>query len=68
MLQIVDPYSRAALSQVKDGPLRRSDAAPINQREISMSGGQMAYLGLVIAAFSGFAVVLFVTYIRVNMK
>ncbi len=33
-----------------------------------MSGGQMAYLGLVIAAFTVFAVVLFVTYIRVNMK
>jgi hypothetical protein len=33
-----------------------------------MSGGQMAYLGLVIAAFTTFAVVLFVTYIRVNMK
>lgn len=33
-----------------------------------MSGGQTAYLALVIAAFSVFAVVLFVTYIRVNMK
>ena len=33
-----------------------------------MSGGQMAYLGLVIAAFTAFAVVLFVTYVRVNMK
>ncbi len=33
-----------------------------------MSGGQMAYLGLVIAAFTVFAVVLFTTYIRVNMK
>lgn len=33
-----------------------------------MSGGQMAYLGLVIAAFTVFIVVLFTTYIRVNMK
>nr|WP_235519283.1 MULTISPECIES: hypothetical protein [unclassified Caulobacter] len=33
-----------------------------------MSGGQMAYLGLVIAAFTVFAVVLFVTYLRVNWK
>jgi len=33
-----------------------------------MSGGQMAYLGLVVAAFTVFAVVLFVTYVRVNMK
>jgi hypothetical protein len=31
-----------------------------------MSGGQMAYLGLVIAAFSAFAVVLFGTYVWVN--
>ena len=33
-----------------------------------MSGGQAAYLGLVVASFTVFAVVLFVTYIRVNMK
>ena len=33
-----------------------------------MSGGQMAYLGLVVAAFTVFAVVLFATYVRVNMK
>lgn len=33
-----------------------------------MSGGQMAYLGLVITAFTVFAVVLLGTYIRVNMK
>ena len=33
-----------------------------------MTGGQMAYLGLVIAAFTAFSVALFVTYIRVNMK
>lgn len=33
-----------------------------------MSGGQMAYLGLEIAAFTAFAVVLFVTYLRVNWK
>ncbi|MET3668106.1 hypothetical protein [Caulobacter sp. 1776] len=33
-----------------------------------MSGGQMAYLGLVVTAFTAFAVVLFVTYVRVNMK
>ena len=33
-----------------------------------MSDGQVAYLGLVIASFTAFAVVLFVTYIRVNMK
>lgn len=34
----------------------------------SMSDGQTAYLGMVIAAFSVFAVVLFVTHIRVNLK
>ena len=33
-----------------------------------MSGGQLAYLAMVVAAFTIFAVVLFVTYIRVNMK
>ncbi|WP_184722637.1 hypothetical protein [Caulobacter sp.] len=33
-----------------------------------MTGGQTAYLGLVIAAFAAFAVVLFVTHIRVNLK
>lgn len=33
-----------------------------------MTGGQTAYLGLVIAAFASFAVVLFVTHIRVNLK
>ncbi|WP_172270728.1 hypothetical protein [Caulobacter sp. RHG1] len=33
-----------------------------------MTGGQTAYLGLVIAAFSAFIVVLFVTHIRVNLK
>lgn len=33
-----------------------------------MSGGQEAYLGMVVAAFSAFALTLFVTYIRVNMK
>jgi hypothetical protein len=33
-----------------------------------MSGGQMAYLVLVIAAFSTFAVVLFGTYVWVNWK
>lgn len=33
-----------------------------------MSGGQTAYLGLVVVSFTVFAVVLFVTYIRVNMK
>jgi hypothetical protein len=33
-----------------------------------MTGGQMAYLGLVISAFTAFAVVLFSTYIYVNMK
>ena len=33
-----------------------------------MSGGQAAYLGLVVSSFTVFAVVLFATYIRVNMK
>ena len=33
-----------------------------------MSGGQLAYLDLVIGAFTVFAVVLFATYVRVNMK
>ena len=33
-----------------------------------MTGGQTAYLGLVIAAFAAFAVVLFVTHVRVNLK
>ncbi|MDR7232233.1 hypothetical protein J2X45_003339 [Caulobacter sp. BE264] len=33
-----------------------------------MSGGQLAYLGLVIGAFATFAVVLFTTHIRVNLK
>lgn len=33
-----------------------------------MSGGQIAYLGLVIGAFAVFIVTLFVTHVRVNMK
>ncbi len=33
-----------------------------------MTGGQTAYLALVIAAFTAFAVVLFTVHIRVNMK
>ncbi|MFY8209125.1 MAG: hypothetical protein ACOVOE_07310 [Caulobacter sp.] len=35
---------------------------------MSMSGGQTAYLALVIGAFAAFAVALFTTHIRVNMK
>ena len=33
-----------------------------------MSDGQIAYLGMVVVAFSAFAVALFVTHIRVNLK
>lgn len=33
-----------------------------------MSDGQTAYIGLVIAAFTAFAVVLFATHIRANLK
>ncbi len=33
-----------------------------------MSDGQTAYLGMVIAAFAAFAIVLFATHIRANLK
>lgn len=33
-----------------------------------MTGGQTAYLALVIGAFAAFAIVMFTTHIRVNMK
>jgi hypothetical protein len=33
-----------------------------------MTDGQTAYLGMVIVAFAAFALVLFATHIRVNMK
>lgn len=33
-----------------------------------MSDGQTAYLGMVVVAFAAFALALFVTHIRVNLK
>jgi hypothetical protein len=65
---MLGPYSRAGLSKVKAGSLRRAEACRVQQRRSVMSGGQMAYLVLVIAAFSTFAVVLFGTYVWVNWK
>ncbi|NQE63760.1 hypothetical protein E1H18_4016 [Caulobacter sp. RHG1] len=61
-------YSRAQLTKVKAGKRSREHCRVFKQWRRFMTGGQTAYLGLVIAAFSAFIVVLFVTHIRVNLK
>ncbi|MGH1559032.1 hypothetical protein ACRAWD_17930 [Caulobacter segnis] len=69
LLAQVGAYSAAGLTPVKAGVLRRSGSPSFKKTRISdMTGGQTAYLVLVIAAFAAFSAALLGTSIYVNRK